>query len=69
MPNCAVEAKGKCYYLFYLKADGTVVGYGSGGGAGYDLTGADFLVWRYNREDASDVYGCIPYYYNPNRHK
>ena len=65
MPNCTVEAMGKCYFLFYLKADGTVVGLGSGGGAGYDLTGDDFLVWRYNREDASDVYGCIPWYYNP----
>jgi len=56
---------GKCYYLFYLKADGTVLGLGSGGGAGYDLTGEDFLVWLYNREDAGDVYGCIPWYYNP----
>jgi len=65
MPNCVVEARGKCYYLFYLKADGVVVGLGSGGGAGYDLTGDDFLVWRYNREDAPDVYGCIPWYYNP----
>lgn len=63
-PNHEVEALTKCRFLLYDKGTGAVLDVGSGGGAGENLTGAAFIIWRRDDPNAPANIGCIPHLFN-----
>ena len=62
-PNHEVEALTKCRFLLYDKLTGDVLDVGSGGGAGENLTGAAFIVWRRDDPNAAANIGCVPHFF------